>query len=77
MMDQDGNTLKDFDWAAFAVNGMLRGQITYVSEGGISLPDGTVSPAFVNLVVQIPAQNNRLPNVSKIYGPNKQESDNG
>lgn len=70
MMDQDGNTLKDLDWAALAVNGMIRGQISYVSEGGISLPGGGTSPAFVNVIIQIPCPpNGRIPNFSKIYGP--------
>ena len=72
MMDQDGNTLKDLDWAAVAINGMIRGQISYVSEGGIDLPNGSKSPAFVNLIIQIPCPQNtggRIPNFSKIYGP--------
>lgn len=78
MMDQDGNKLNDLDWAAFAVNGMIRGQISYVSEGGINLPGGGTSPAFVNLIIQIPCPaNGRVPNFSKIYGPQPTEGVNG
>lgn len=78
MMDQDGNTLKDLDWAALAVNGMIRGQISYVSEGGISLPGGGTSPAFVNLIIQIPCPaGGRIPNFSKIYGPRPAGESNG
>lgn len=80
MMDQDGNTLKDLDWAAVGLNGMIRGQISYVSEGGIQLPGGGVSPAFINLIIQIPCPTNtggRVPNLSKIYGPAAQGGTDG
>lgn len=78
MMDQDGNTLRDLDWAAFAINGMMRGQISYVSEGGIALPNGQNSPAFVNVIVQIPCPpSGRIPNFSKIYGPQAQGEQHG
>ena len=77
VIDQDGNKLSDGDWVAFCINGMIRGNVAMIAEGGIAMPGGGVSPAFINVIVQIPcAQGNRLPNLSKIYGPH-QETPNG
>lgn len=74
MMDQDGNQLKDGEWLAMAVNGMIRGQIAWVNDGGLTLANNQPSPAFINLVIQVPCPPNtggRIPNVSKIFGPNE------
>jgi hypothetical protein len=73
--DQDGNKIQDGDWIGFCINGLIRGNVAMVSEGGIALPNNQTSPAFINVVVQIPCgPGNRLPNVSKIFGPHQEVS---
>lgn len=74
--DQDGNQLTDGDWVGFCINGLIRGNVVMISEGGIAMPGGGTSPAFINVVVQLPANGKTLAGVSKIFGPH-QEVPNG
>lgn len=76
VIDQDGNKIQDGDWVGFCINGMIRGNVAMVAEGGIAMPQGGKSPAFINVVVQIPCiqGTQRLPAVSKIIGPYQEVS---
>lgn len=72
IQDQDGNKITDGDWIGFCINGLIRGNVVMCSEGGIALPGSQqTSPAFVNVIVQIPCipGTSRLGSVSKIAGP--------
>jgi hypothetical protein len=75
IIDQDGNKIQDGDWIGFCINGLIRGNVAMVAEGGIVVP-GSQQPssAFVNVIVQIPCipGTSRLPAVSKIAGPHQE-----